>query len=278
MNDRTKTIKNLDVNPQTGSISIPDALKLRNKLWEKEALLDQFIAENPAGLPPEDLALAASWHRKLAGTFYIFRHLKKYSVFISEEGPGRAYGVLGLYSPLEDITGDYLPVLVKAVLLPFEGQIIIDGLLEGYNLYFGSGIRADLKEVYRNAQEREGVITSLEPANFTLEAQRKEIAGRNAKLLKVFEKELAASNLSLKMALQHSENVAEFGREYLLAQEPPRSLLDLPLPDLQSYLGQPGHAASRVSLRRFGRFLANTGRLDPDLAAQLNDFLKSAGD
>jgi hypothetical protein len=106
---------------------------------------------------------------------------------------------------------------------------------------------------------------------------RQEINGRNTKLLKAFEKELAASNLSLKMISQHSENVERFGREYLLTQEPPRQLLDLSLPDVQAFLALPDKVSSRVSLRRFVRFLYNTGRLESERASDLNAYFKSPG-
>jgi hypothetical protein len=42
-------------------------------------------------------------------------------------------------------------------------QIIYDSLLVPYSVSFGSGIRRSLNEDYRQAQERDGVITSLEP-------------------------------------------------------------------------------------------------------------------
>jgi len=49
---------------------------LRDALWADDALRDRFIADNPAGLPPADLALVASWRHRLAGSFFIERYLK----------------------------------------------------------------------------------------------------------------------------------------------------------------------------------------------------------
>jgi hypothetical protein len=40
------------------------------------------------------------------------------------------------------------PTLLETTLLPFEGKIIYDSLLRGYNVYFGSGIRSSLNETY----------------------------------------------------------------------------------------------------------------------------------
>jgi hypothetical protein len=61
---------------------------------------------------------------------------------------------------------------------------------------FGSGIRRSLNEDYRQAQKRDGVITSLEPRS--LEDARQAIHTSNRKVLEAFRKDLAASSLSFK--------------------------------------------------------------------------------
>ena len=116
-------------------------MQLRNALWADDTLRESFIADNPAGLPPADLALVASWQYRLAGNFFIVRHLKKYAVFLSEGSPAHAYGVLGLVSPIEEVVGPTVHIYVQAVLLPFEDQIIYDSLLIPYSIFFGPGIR-----------------------------------------------------------------------------------------------------------------------------------------
>ena len=66
------------------------------------------------------------------GKFYVFRYLKKYTVFLTSGGsPNKAYGVLGLADPMEQVIGPYLPRLITTVLLPFKGRIIYDGLISG---------------------------------------------------------------------------------------------------------------------------------------------------
>jgi hypothetical protein len=61
---------------------------------------------------------------------------------------------------------------------------------------------------------------------------------------------------------------------YLLAQNPPRSLLDLNLADLQKYLKKQGKNANRVSFKRLVRFLLNTNRISWDEAQAMQDFLQ----
>ena len=73
----------------------------------------------------------------------------------------KAYGVLGIESALKELV-PYPPSFVEAVLLPFKGQIIYDGLLAGYGISFGGGIKRSLNETYNEIKQRPGIITSLD--------------------------------------------------------------------------------------------------------------------
>jgi hypothetical protein len=104
-----------------------------------------------------------SWRHLVAGKFYIFRELKKHTVFLSSEDQPIAYGVTALTQPFEELIGSYRPVLIDTVLLPFKDKIVYDGLLAGMgvSLSFGPGIRRMLNESYQAAKNRHGIITSL---------------------------------------------------------------------------------------------------------------------
>lgn len=52
---------------------------------------------------------------------------------------------------------------VQAVLLPFKGQVIYDGLMQSYSVFFGGGIKGDLKEQYMRAKQRGEIITTFDP-------------------------------------------------------------------------------------------------------------------
>jgi hypothetical protein len=226
-------------------------------------------------LPPEDLALVASWQYRVEGNFFIVRHLKKYTVFLTERSPSHAYGVLGLVSTIEEIVGPTVPIYVKAVLLPFEDQIIYDSLLEPYSIYFGAGIRGDLNETYRNVQEREGIITTLQPkAPASLDEVRKEVLARNAKILSAFRKDLFKAGLSPKTAEQHVNTIDAFAQNFLLMQDPPRGLLDTTASDVKTYLQRSGTKSVVTSFKRLVRFLDETGRMDLGQAEAARDFLR----
>lgn len=51
--------------------------------------------------------------------------------------------------------------MVATVLLPFKGKIIYDGLMSGYNISFGPGIRHSMNKSFTQAKARHGVVTSL---------------------------------------------------------------------------------------------------------------------
>jgi len=263
---------------RNGLLPLADELRLRNALWADDGLRERFISANPAGLSSADLAVVASWRYRRAGSFYIVRALKKYTVFLSEDIPPRAYGVLGLSTPIEELARGPLPVLAQTVLLPFEGRIIYDGLLQWYAVVFGPGVRSRLNAEYRNAQEREGVITTLEPANLlaALQERRTAVLARNMKIVQAFRKDLSSKGLSPKTVEQHVGTIEDFARTPLLEDDSPRGLLDTRLADVQSYLHAHGNKTVTTSFKRFVRFLQETERMDYEQAEILHEWLKQA--
>jgi hypothetical protein len=136
--------------------------RLRDAAYARPDLLEQYLADNPDRLPPDELLIVAGWRHRLEGEFYIMRHLKAYSVLMSLMEPIHLYGVLGLYDPIEVVLGGApLPVLVEAVLLPFRDRIIYDGLLRPYPIAFGRTLRSGLNKTYSRLKEREGIIEAL---------------------------------------------------------------------------------------------------------------------
>jgi len=278
VNDQQRLVPDFPDTPGAGAILPSDALQLRNALWADDALRERFIEANPAGLSSTDLALVESWSYRVTGKFFIMRHLKKYSVFLSEQLSGHAYGVLGLVSPIDEVVGPTVPLYVEAVLLPFEGQIIYDSLLQSYSISFGPTIRRGFNETYRNVQEREGIITSLEPVEASNDPHeiRSAILARNAKILSAFRKDLTRRGLSSTMVEQHASAIDSFAQTWLLAQGSPRGLLDTTLADIQTYLGTTGNKTSTTSFKRFVSFLSDTGRMDYEVATPLRNFLQHA--
>jgi hypothetical protein len=156
------TVKSLEAYAKLGQ---QDKMPVRDAVYAHPELIDAFVQANPTGLAKDELALVTSWKQFVAGDFYIERYLKKYSIWIDDSTPAKVYGVLGITHGLEEIIPRArLPIRVKAVLLPFKGRIIYDGLLSGYNLFFGSGISSSLQEEYMTAKQNGRILETLEPS------------------------------------------------------------------------------------------------------------------
>lgn len=162
VNEKRRLVPDWPKEPGPGGVVHADADELRGALWRDDALRESFIAANPAGLCERDLGIVASWKRRIGKSFLVVRHLKGHSVFLEEGPPARAYGVCGLHDPIEEVVGSHLPVAVEAVLLPFEGRIVYDGLMKLYSVAFGPGMRANIAAAYRGAREARGIVTRIE--------------------------------------------------------------------------------------------------------------------
>lgn len=81
-------------------------------LWEETDLIRTFVADNPAALSPDLLELVASWQHRRPGKYVVWKHYKRHTLLM--EGPGRGFGVLGLYSTWDEILPQAPPVMVKA--------------------------------------------------------------------------------------------------------------------------------------------------------------------
>ena len=276
VNTQLQLVPTFPAAPGEQDISPEIMMQVRDALWADDALRERFITDNPAQLSTEDVALVASWQYRLAGSFYIFRSLQHYTIFLSTTTPAHVYGVLGLVGTIEETVPLPLPVYTQAVLLPFEHHIIYDSLLTSYNVVFGPGYRHDLQELYRNVQEREGIITSLLPEDQAAREanQHTDILTRNRKVFSAFRRELGKAGLSPQTVETHVATIADFASTVLLNADSPRGVLDMTFADIESYLrGKPGKQ-SLTSFKRFVRFLLNTGRLDYEAGDALDDLLK----
>src|SRR5882672_7584564 len=149
VNQRLTVIPNPVTSPEEFAALSPGVrLKVRDALNANLALIESFVDENPAHLSDDELDIVRSWRHLVHGKFYVFRELKKYTVFLSTDKRPVAYGVLALSQPFEELIGPYLPVLTQTVLLPFKDMIVYDGLLNTYRISFGPGIRRSLNENY----------------------------------------------------------------------------------------------------------------------------------
>ena len=105
VNQRLDVVENPLASPdQVAKLPPEDRIKLRDALVANMDLIDAFVSENPFKLPEDELEIVRSWKDLVAGKFYVYRCLKKYTIFLTTGEPVVAYGVLSLMDSFEDLS------------------------------------------------------------------------------------------------------------------------------------------------------------------------------
>ena len=242
-------------------------------------MLDQFIMNNPLHLSSDEIRIVDNWRHHRQGKFIIFKTLKKYAIFISQDEIGKVYAVKGLKSSMEELFGPYIPLMIDAVLLPFNDAIITDGLFHTYRISFGSGIRSSLKSVFDDAKEREVIISTLLPTAEPLPREIKFAKAHkiNEKVLNAFQKRLYTSGLSHHTVSRDILAIESFGQFLLMQQPDPASLRNFGEKELSNHLQllpETERKTIKISLKRFISFLRDTERLDWDQAEIFLEVIK----
>lgn len=141
-------------------LKVEQRLKIRDKLYENINLIYQFYEANPYNFTERELGIIISWKHFIKGKFFIYKQYKKYCAFIEENSSTKVYGVLALSDPF-DVMVSHKPILVDTVLLPFKDEIIYDGYVIPYNVYFGASIRRSIKKSFEIAVAKYNIIENL---------------------------------------------------------------------------------------------------------------------
>jgi hypothetical protein len=158
VNDQRKIVPSFP-RPTPGHPIDPQlATQIRDLVWADDVLREQFLAEGASELGAAERDLIASWKHRVSGSFVIFKHMQKHSIFMSDA----VYAVHGIYTLLE-VMFPCVPRFVQAVLIPFREVIITDGLMQTppMQISYGAGIRRMFKNQYSSARETAEVRTRL---------------------------------------------------------------------------------------------------------------------
>lgn len=162
VNQKHKIYDNITSLDEYMKCSIEEKLEVRESLYSNINIIDSYIKENPHKLSIDLLDIVSGWKFFVKGSFYIERYLKRCAIFIEND---EVYGVLALHQDFDElIHRSRLPIHVQTVLLPFQGKIIYDGLFQAHNIYFGSGIKRELKEFYMAAKQNNRIVESFDTA------------------------------------------------------------------------------------------------------------------
>ena len=154
VNKRVKNITNIK------SLNPKEIKEIANVLWENVTFIDRYVEERGENLSEDHKEIIVGWKRRVQGNFIMERHLKKGTIFISEDE--KVYQVSEIISSWEEMYfGVSLPLFMKATFIPFRDVIISDGLVIRYNITIGTNMKKQFQDVYMNAKKNGMVTRSL---------------------------------------------------------------------------------------------------------------------
>ena len=173
VNNKHKIVDGFTKEKYPESVDSKAAYSIREKMFQRPEWIDEYLSCVGTGeLTEPEREIILSWRKHfIMGQFIVMRHLARYSVFMAGEHTDTAklYGIAGISHPFSDFyERPALPVIVNAVILPFQDKIIYDGLFSAYNIIIGPGMRRNLNDSYRASKEKYGIIERLPFDGFIL--------------------------------------------------------------------------------------------------------------
>lgn len=160
VNEKCKVNKNVKNMANAKGLNPQEVKEIANVLWEDVSLIDQYLIEQGTDMEEEYREIISSWKRRVQGRFVMERHLKKGTIFVSEDG--KVYQVQGIISSWEEMfLYAPMPLLIEATFIPFRDVIISDGLVMPYNIIIGKNMAKQFKDTYIDAKKNGVLIKSL---------------------------------------------------------------------------------------------------------------------
>ena len=160
VNEKCKVNKNVKDMANAKSLDPQVVKEIANVLWDDVSIIDQYLIDQRADMPDEHKEIISSWKRRVQGRFVMERHLKKGTIFVSEDD--KVYQVQGIISSWEEMFFYApMPLLMEATFIPFRDVIISDGLVMPYNIVIGKNMAKQFKNVYMSAKKSGTLIKSL---------------------------------------------------------------------------------------------------------------------
>ena len=156
VNDKFAVVENLDFDEESvfGDAKISLVAK---ELWNNTDIIDEFIDENPYGLPASHLKTAAAWKNALPGYFTLVRYQSGCAILMNEVG---VFEVAGVTAEISDQIGP-APAYVDLTLIPFDDCIVYDGFLMAYDIEQGSRESRSVQDAFEE-RLKEGIAVTAD--------------------------------------------------------------------------------------------------------------------
>ena len=142
---------------------LPDrAVKVADRIWKNVSIIDEYMDIYSDEMTEEELDIVTGWKNFVRGTFVVERHLRKGSILVSADNDRTVYLVKGIFSDWRELLGDLpMPQMVDATLIPFQGDIIHDGLMRPYGICLRKSLADDVRNVYLEAKANNRIYTCI---------------------------------------------------------------------------------------------------------------------
>lgn len=141
-------------------ISPERASRVAKRIWEDVSIIDEYLEICADDMSEEEIDIVAGWKNAVCGTFVVDRHLNKGSILVAANK--KVYLVKGICSSWREMLKDLpMPQMVDATLIPFQGEIICDGLIHPYGVCMGKTLADEIKNIYLDAKANDNIYTCL---------------------------------------------------------------------------------------------------------------------
>ena len=166
VNDRFQVVENftLDYDGQIGDMKT--ALVART-LWDNTEVIDDFVRENPFGLPSRCLDTALAWKAALPGIYAVVRYQAGRAIMMNDVG---VFSVGGVTLEIEGEIGP-APAYADVVLIPFDGEIVYDGFMQVYD---SAGTAEEVTRIQDEFENRcaQGIVSTADEFSRVARAYR----------------------------------------------------------------------------------------------------------
>lgn len=135
-----------------GRFNSQERAAVHERIWADSTIIDDYIEDNPLGLPPRELAQMHRWKQRLTGPELLLGFDERGRALFSVGE--RRVAVQGITQDITEVIVEQPPTIVYVTLLPFDDVIVYDSLVMPMPVDFGPGFRAMLKEEAAEAASR----------------------------------------------------------------------------------------------------------------------------
>lgn len=129
-----------------------DLSLISETFWKyKDQIIDEFCMVNPFKFSEDELELICEFKRGVRDIFVIVEFLEDFTALMSSN---KVYMVKSIYKNLDEIISYRdLPIFVYATVVPFKGNIVLDGVLVQIEIAAGDGFEEMIWSFYKNLEK-----------------------------------------------------------------------------------------------------------------------------